>query len=100
MAFGIIIIGDEILSGKRTDKHFSWLAGEMAARGLRLSWVEYLGDDRARLASVFERTRAAGDVGVVKSSQEAAMEQTKESMEKVEDAEIKLTSVWRLSRCC
>lgn len=60
--FGAVIIGDEILSGKRTDKHFSWLAGVMAARGLRLSWVEYLGDDRARLASVFQRTRAAGDV--------------------------------------
>ena len=60
--FGAVIIGDEILSGKRTDKHFSWLAGVMAARGLRLSWVEYLGDDRERLASVFARTRAAGDV--------------------------------------
>ena len=60
--FGAVIIGDEILSGKRTDKHFTWLAGVMAQRGLRLSWVEYLGDDRARLASVFQRTRAAGDV--------------------------------------
>ena len=60
--FGAIIIGDEILSGKRVDKHFSWLTGVMAARGLRLSWVEYLGDDRARLAEVFARTRAAGDV--------------------------------------
>ena len=60
--FGAVIIGDEILSGKRTDKHFTWLAGVMAERGLRLSWVEYLGDDRARLASVFQRTRAAGDV--------------------------------------
>ena len=35
--FGAIIIGDEILSGKRTDKHFTWLAGVMAQRGLRLS---------------------------------------------------------------
>ncbi len=59
--FGAIIIGDEILSGKRVDKHFSWLASVMAARGLRLSWVEYLGDDRDRLASVFARTRASGD---------------------------------------
>ena len=60
--FGAVIIGDEILSGKRTDKHFSWLASVMAARGLRLSWVEYLGDERDRLAAVFARTRAAGDV--------------------------------------
>ncbi|MFM8339558.1 MAG: competence/damage-inducible protein A, partial [Fluviibacter sp.] len=60
--FGAVIIGDEILSGKRTDKHFSWLASVMAARGLRLSWVEYLGDARTRLANVFARTRATGDV--------------------------------------
>lgn len=60
--FGAIIIGDEILSGKRTDKHFTWLAGVMAQRGLRLSWAEYQGDDRARLASVFRRTRESGDV--------------------------------------
>ena len=60
--FGAVIIGDEILSGKRIDKHFTWLAGVMAAHGLRLSWVEYLGDDRERLAATFARTRAAGDV--------------------------------------
>ena len=60
--FGAIIIGDEILSGKRIDKHFTWLTGVMAQRGLRLSWAEYLGDDRARLATVFRRTREAGDV--------------------------------------
>ena len=34
----------------------------LGARGLRLSWVEYLGDDRARLAATFRRTMAAGDV--------------------------------------
>ena len=60
--FGAIVIGDEILSGKRSDKHFAWLAGIMAARGLRLSWVEYLGDERERLAATFARTRAAGVV--------------------------------------
>ena len=60
--FGALIIGDEMLSGKRQDKHFNWLVGVMAERGLRLSWAEYLGDDRERLASTFARTRAAGDV--------------------------------------
>ena len=60
--FGAIIIGDEILSGKRQDKHFSRIAEMLAARGLRLSWVEYLGDDRERLAATFRRTMAAGDV--------------------------------------
>ncbi len=60
--FGAVIIGDEILSGKRTDKHFSWLASVMAARGLRLSWDASLGDHRTRLANDFPRTRTAGDV--------------------------------------
>lgn len=60
--FGAVIIGDEILSGKRQDKHFAKLAELLAARGLRLSWVEYLGDDRRRLAETFRRTLASGDV--------------------------------------
>ena len=60
--FGAVIIGDEILSGKRQDKHFSRLTELLGARGLRLSWVEYLGDDRERLAATFRRTMAAGDV--------------------------------------
>ena len=58
--FGAIIIGDEILSGKRQDKHFTKIAELLGARGLRLSWVEYLGDDRQRLAETFKRTMASG----------------------------------------
>ena len=60
--FGVIIIGDEILSGKRQDKHFAKIAELLGARGLRLSWVEYLGDDRQRLTETVKRTMAAGDV--------------------------------------
>ena len=62
MNFGAVIIGDEILSGKRQDKHFSKVAELLAARGLRLSWVEYHADDRQRLAETFRRTLASGDV--------------------------------------
>ena len=60
--FGAIVIGDEILSGKRQDKHFARIAQMLGTRGLRLSWVEYLGDDRQRLTETFRRTMAAGDV--------------------------------------
>ena len=60
--FGAVIIGDEILSGKRQDKHFARIAEMLGQRGLRLSWVEYLGDDRERLTATFRRTMAAGDV--------------------------------------
>jgi molybdopterin-biosynthesis enzyme MoeA-like protein len=62
MPFGLIIIGDEILSGKRQDKHFAKVVELMSVRGLRLSRVEYLGDDRQRLAEVFRRSMASGDV--------------------------------------
>jgi len=60
--FGALIIGDEILSGKRVDQHFAKVAELLAARGLRLSWVEYLGDTRARIAATLRRSPAAGDV--------------------------------------
>ena len=45
MQFGAIIIGDEILSGKRQDKHFTQLIKILGERGLALSWCNYLGDD-------------------------------------------------------
>jgi molybdopterin-biosynthesis enzyme MoeA-like protein len=59
---GAVIIGDELLSGKRQDQHFEAIAALLAARGLRLAWVNYLGDDRARLAETFRRSMAAGEV--------------------------------------
>ena len=37
MKFGAIIIGDEILSGKRQDKHMAKLIGALSARGLELA---------------------------------------------------------------
>ena len=51
MGIGIIIIGDEILSGKREDKHLSKFIQILAARGLQLDWAEYVGDQRDRIIS-------------------------------------------------
>ena len=62
MNFGAIIIGDEILSGKRVDSHFDKIVSLLAARGLRLSWAEFLGDERWRIAATLKRTFASGDV--------------------------------------
>jgi len=55
LQFGAIIIGDEILSGKRADKHLSKVIELLAARGLSLSHAEYIGDDRPRLTAALER---------------------------------------------
>lgn len=62
MNFGAMIIGDEILSGKRVDQHFAKIASLFGERGLRLSWVQYLGDERPRLVEALRRSFAAGDV--------------------------------------
>lgn len=64
--FGLIIIGDEILSGKRSDKHLPKAIELLAARGLSLSYVHCVGDDPARitatLTTAFKAARASGDV--------------------------------------
>jgi molybdopterin-biosynthesis enzyme MoeA-like protein len=59
--FGAYIIGDEILVGKRPDKHLSFVIAALAKRGLRLSWALYLGDDPQRLIAALARSLAAGD---------------------------------------
>jgi molybdopterin-biosynthesis enzyme MoeA-like protein len=37
--FGLAVIGDEIISGKRRDGHFEGVAAPFRARGLRLGWA-------------------------------------------------------------
>ncbi len=60
--YGAIIIGDEIMRGKRQDKHLAKFIEIFGARGLHLSWVQYLGDERPRLVETLKRTLASGDV--------------------------------------
>ena len=62
MNFGLIIIGDEILSGKRQDKHLPKVIELLAARGLQLSWARYVGDDRARITAALREAFEGGDV--------------------------------------
>jgi molybdopterin-biosynthesis enzyme MoeA-like protein len=62
MGIGVIIIGDEILSGRRTDKHLPKVIELLAARGLALDWAEYVGDDPARITTTLARTFASGDI--------------------------------------
>ena len=62
MGFGAIIVGDEILSGRREDKHFAKVIELLGVRGLALDWAHYLGDDQTRLAETLRRTFAGDDV--------------------------------------
>ncbi|WIV99155.1 competence/damage-inducible protein A [Kinneretia aquatilis] len=59
---GLIIIGDEILSGKRQDKHLSKFIEILAARGMSLDWAQYLGDDRAHISARLREAFASGDL--------------------------------------
>jgi molybdopterin-biosynthesis enzyme MoeA-like protein len=62
MNFGLLIIGDEILSGKREDKHLPKVIELLAARGLALAWARYVGDDPARITADLKDAFASGDV--------------------------------------
>jgi len=59
---GLIIVGDEILSGKRADKHLSRVIEILSARGLRLGWAHYVGDDRSAISELLRRTFATDDI--------------------------------------
>ena len=60
--FGLIIIGDEILSGKRADKHLPKTIELLQARGLQLAWAEYVGDSPERITAALRRAFDSGDV--------------------------------------
>ena len=62
MNFGLIIIGDEILSGKRQDKHLAKTIELLSARGLPLAYADYVGDDPQRITATLARAFASGDV--------------------------------------
>jgi len=62
MNIGLIVIGDEILSGKRQDKHLAKCIELLAERGLQLAWARYLGDDRARLTAALRDAFDSGDL--------------------------------------
>ena len=62
MNIGLVIVGDEILSGKRADKHLPKVIELLAARGLSLSWARYVGDDRPRITADLQHAFSSGDL--------------------------------------
>lgn len=59
---GLIIIGDEILSGKRSDKHLPKVIELLHARGLQLAYADYVGDSPQRITQTLARAFDSGDV--------------------------------------
>ena len=60
--FGLIIVGDEILSGKRQDKHLSKIIELLSVRGIALEWAEYVGDSPERITATLKRAFDSGDI--------------------------------------
>ena len=60
--FGLVVVGDEILSGKRSDKHMAKVIELLGARGLALSYADYVGDDPDRLTATLQRVAASSDI--------------------------------------
>ncbi|MCK8515111.1 molybdopterin-binding protein [Methylonatrum kenyense] len=60
--FGLIIIGDELLSGKRQDRHLSEVIRLLDERGLELTWARMEGDDPERITAALRETMAGKDV--------------------------------------
>ena len=60
--FGLIIIGDEILSGKRADKHLPKTIELLGERGLQLAYADYVGDSPERITATLARAFASSDV--------------------------------------
>ena len=62
MQIGLLIIGDELLSGRRQDKHLAHCIEALAQRDLQLDWVRMARDDAALLQDEFRRIRHSGDL--------------------------------------
>ena len=60
---GIVIIGDELLAGSRTDRHLRHVIDTLRPRGMRLAWCRFVGDDRLRLSEELLQTQQ-GDIPV------------------------------------
>jgi len=62
MGIGALIIGDEILTGKRPDKHLTHVIEVLQKRGLDLDFAHYAGDDRERLTTFLRESFARNDL--------------------------------------
>lgn len=47
--FGVVVTGDEILCGKRTDRHLPQVIKMLHTRGMQVAWSRVVGDERRRL---------------------------------------------------
>jgi molybdopterin-biosynthesis enzyme MoeA-like protein len=54
---GLVIVGDELLLGRRQDRHLQHVIETIRPRGMQLAWCRYVGDDRRRLTEELRQTQ-------------------------------------------
>ncbi|RRQ23159.1 competence/damage-inducible protein A [Guyparkeria sp. SCN-R1] len=57
---GVVVIGDEILSGRRQDRHLAAVTERLADRGLVVDWAQFLPDREITIIDLLRRSRADG----------------------------------------
>lgn len=62
MGVELLVIGDEILSGKRTDRHMPAVIRMLRRHGMDLERVQFIGDDIDQIAAAIHRVHGAGSV--------------------------------------
>jgi len=61
----LVAVGDELVSGERSEGNLGWLARELTERGWRVKEARLLGDDLAQLTEVFRELMSAHELVVV-----------------------------------
>ena len=59
-AFGILVVGDEILNGRRRDRHFDGIGGLLRERGFAVAWLRILPDDPDVLTAELTQSMNSG----------------------------------------
>lgn len=60
--FGLILIGDELLNGRKQDAHLPAMIPRFEQRGLELAWVRTITDDPELITRTLSETFASGDI--------------------------------------
>lgn len=59
---GLVLIGDELLSGMRQDKHMPHIIEQLKQRGLKLAWVRVVEDEYDLLLETFKQTQQCNEI--------------------------------------
>ncbi|MFT6429991.1 MAG: molybdopterin-biosynthesis enzyme MoeA-like protein [Halopseudomonas sp.] len=59
---GLVLIGDELLNGRKQDAHLPAMIPRFAQRGLQIDWVRVVGDDPELITQTLRDSLTCGDI--------------------------------------